>query len=102
MNNPKLTMTEVFDLLVKEREYQERVWPQATSEKKTPGDFAIYMQNYLLAGMNELSHKPGYDGLQNFIRKVTALGVASMQQFGAPGRSQAEIDAAQDRHVTRA
>lgn len=52
-------------------------------------EFLVYMKDYIDAALNLLSHAPdevAEPSARHNIRKVTALGVACMEQFGAPRR----------------
>ncbi len=85
----KVERDEVFDVLDGEREYQIEKW----GERVTPiGDFLVYMQDYLTQAFNQATRVPGPDLLTEntlaTIRKVTALGVACMEQWGAPSRQE--------------
>lgn len=91
----------VYETIDRERDYQDILWPVDASQKKTPAEFAVYMQQYVSEGLNHLTHNPGYDGLLAAIRKVTALGVACLEQFGAPQRSNLDFAVAKSRRDQR-
>ncbi len=94
-----MSRAEVFQLIADEREYQDKVWPKAGLGvgKQTPTEFAVYMEQYLREGFAHVTHNPGHEGLLSAIRKVTALGVACMEEFGAPARPRAQIANARSR-----
>lgn len=81
---------EVYAVIDGERAYQEAqkqgdTWRDGKTVEQTPGDFLSYMQIYM-----GQAAKAQYDGdeqaLLATVRKVTALGVACMEKFGAPPR----------------
>lgn len=87
-----LTRDNVYKLIEGERAYQNAKWPEdpkeITSQKQTPLHFVVYMQEYLNNAVRKLTDTadPGYTQLLDNIRKVTTLGVAAMEKFGAPAR----------------
>lgn len=87
-----MTRQEVYQLLDGERAYQNSRWPddpeEVLSQHKTPLHFVVYMQQYLHRAVQELTFvaDPNYQTLLDNIRKVSALGVAAMEKFGAPSR----------------
>lgn len=87
-----MTRQEVYTLLDGERAYQNTRWPddpsEKVSQKQTPLHFVVYMQEYLNKATQGLvgTSDPGYPKLLDNIRKVSALGVAAMEKFGAPAR----------------
>ncbi len=81
---------EVYKVIDSERDYQEA--QQGNSRRHagqpamTPGEYILCMEK-CLADARDTWYKP--DGGVNslpFIRKVTALGVAAMELWGAPKR----------------
>lgn len=85
----------VYDALDSERDYQDSRWHVGTTPsagQHETGAFILYMEEYL-ARARELSstmadgdtNENGEEAL-DFVRKVTALGVACMEQNGAPKR----------------
>lgn len=85
-----MTRQDVFSLLDGERAYQEQRWPDdgTSSQKESPANFHLYMQTYLDEARATLSHNADftYTRFMDTIRKVTALGVAAMEKYGAPAR----------------
>lgn len=86
------TRTECYAAIDSEREYQNSKWRRPSStdpaghNPHTITEWLAYMQYYTNEGLRiqTLSHseKEGLD----FLRKVAALGVAGMEQHGAPLR----------------
>jgi len=93
---------DVYKAIDGERDYQQK-WEDAESKgKHETGAFILFMEHYLKEarrlestlenGGNGVpaSHHLGRDvrpeGSLDFVRKVTALGVACMEQNGAPQR----------------
>ncbi len=86
------TRAEVYAAIDGEREYQDRRWnaDTTTSEgKHSLEEWIVYMEDYLAEAKHILSRTAWQDGQSkalDAIRKVTALGVACMEQHGAPQR----------------
>lgn len=85
----------VYEAIDGERDYQGSVWNADTTSsggQHETAAFILYMEEYL-ARARELSatlaegatNENGEEAL-DFVRKVTALGVACMEQNGAPRR----------------
>ena len=86
---------QVYDLIDGERDYQQTKWNENVSTSqgvhKTWEEWITYMQDYLDEAKKVLTYTP--QPLADFraacsIRKVVALGVAGMEQLGAPSRSE--------------
>jgi len=97
------TRKEVYNAVDSERDYQDKMWGDRLSGNRLPisslrqsgGDrtvdeFILYMQGY----MNDLVHKGSHfcdtPDKMELVRKVTTLGVACMEQHGAPEREMPE------------
>lgn len=89
------TRNDVYVAINTERAYQAKVWNEGTTEsggRHETAAFLTYMREYLRRA--ELLSSTLADGAVNeagecdldMIRKVTALGVACMEQHGAPKR----------------
>ena len=83
---------DVYAAIDGEREYQDRRWSAQTTETEgnhTVGEFIGFMLDYLLEANKQISRqgepRASQDAL-NTLRKVTAMGVACMEQNGAPKR----------------
>jgi hypothetical protein len=82
----------VFHAISGEREYQERKWNAQTTTsggKHVLAEWILYMQDYLDEARKQLSRNPEPEASRlalHTVRKVTALGVACMEQLGAPER----------------
>jgi hypothetical protein len=80
--------TEVYKLIDGEREYQNQRWvddkmPSGT-HVHTPEEWIVYMEDYLAEAKHILSRQeaPGcYVQAMAIIRKITAMGVAAMEQI---------------------
>ena len=84
---------EVYKLIDGEREYQEQKWnPETTLSEgnhSSPEDWITYMEDYLAEAKHILSRESqliAYKKAMSCIRKVTALGVAAMEQIETPPR----------------
>jgi hypothetical protein len=90
---------DVYKAIDGEREYQQK-WEDAESKGiHETGAFILFMEHYLQEarrlestlenggnGRRIDDGLPGPEGSLDFVRKVTALGVACMEQNGAPER----------------
>lgn len=84
--------SEVYAALDSERAYQQSRWNSSTTTSAGVHSFSewlAYMEDY----MNEAKHMLAREARQNsypkvahIMRKVTAMGVAAMEQLGAPKR----------------
>lgn len=86
--------TEVYEAIDGERDYQEarKAAEGSTSYngKHTPEEFLIYMNSYLAEANDAAARVWGSDckpAILNILRKVTALGVACMEENGVVYRS---------------
>lgn len=84
------TRNEVYDALNGEREYQRKWETESESKgKHSLSEFFAYMEDYIDEAQHILAREPVQTGnpkAANILRKVTALGVAAMEQHGAPKR----------------
>lgn len=84
----------VYELIDGERAYQERCWNPTTTEsggKHSPAEWLVYMQDYLTQAMHQASRYPDPGSRQMVlatIRKITAMGVACMEQHDTPTREE--------------
>jgi hypothetical protein len=82
----------VYDAIDGERAYQDARWtPETTSSggQHSLEEWIVYMEDYLAEAKHFLSRESwntGYPKALNTMRKVTAMGVAAMEQHGAPQR----------------
>lgn len=82
----------VYSVIDGERAYQETRWnPNTTTSggKHSVGEWLVYMHDYLNEAMHHCSRYPDPAGSNQAlvdIRKITAMGVAAMEQLGAPRR----------------
>lgn len=84
---------EVYEVLDGERDYQEmrikRDGSTADNGVHTPEEYLLYMEDYLTEAKHVASRVWGaecHPAILEIVRKVTALGVACMEQNGAPAR----------------
>lgn len=82
------TRKRVYDILSEEREYQDEKWGGSIHDKShTLGEWLLFIRKYLNDAENAM-----YDGdeeaAKNAIRKITALGIASMEVINVPKRSE--------------
>jgi len=89
---------EVYKAIDGEREYQKKWDTAESSGKHETGAFIVFMEHYLQEarrlesilenGGNSIDQRSlGAEGSLDFVRKVTALGVACMEQNGILERS---------------
>lgn len=87
-----ITREQVYAVLDGEREYQDRRWnvnTTPTEGQHTVTEWLVYMQDYVREAMTQVTRAadPAASRLAlNTIRKITAMGVACMEQHGAPER----------------
>lgn len=89
------TREKVYEVLDGERDYQTK-WDTAESQGlHETGAFILFMEHYLaeareLESTRENGNNAPFvgEGSLDFVRKVTALGVACMEQNGAPPREE--------------
>jgi hypothetical protein len=80
----------VYEVLDGERDYQDEKWgPTASHGIHTSTEFLVFMRDYI----EEALHIESRESLTtadakalDIIRKATAMGVACMEQNGAPAR----------------
>jgi len=86
------TRKEVYAALDGERDYQEEKWNEnttASAGRHSVGEFVVFMDNYLheaKAQLSRMAEPAATEAALNTIRKITAMGVACMEQNGAPQR----------------
>lgn len=91
----KTTREQVYDALDSEREYQRRralVAGKPGEAQHSVEEFVLYMDDYMRELKTQLARTWTPDGSAptaalDTLRKVTALGVACMEQHGAPLRT---------------
>jgi hypothetical protein len=79
---------EVYKLIDGERDYQDGKWNPTTTvsggKHQSPEEWITYMEDYLAEAKHLVSreaHQISYPKAMDIIRKVTALGVAAMEQI---------------------
>jgi hypothetical protein len=80
MNN-RLSREEVFNIINKEREHQEKKWGIKHDDNHPISDWLIFMRKYLNEAENAL-YESNCDGVMTAIKKITLLGVAAMESKG--------------------
>jgi hypothetical protein len=90
--NGMLNREEVYKALDSERDYQDLRWNEKTTSTKgkhSVAEFVLFMEDYLAEARKFLSRNPEPEAselaLAN-VRKIAAMGVACMEQNGAPMR----------------
>ena len=83
----------VYNLIDGEREYQDARWKESISpfgvRQHSATEWLVYMQDYLTEAMHTASRETDSHcnpRIMASIRKITAMGVAAMEQLGAPRR----------------
>jgi hypothetical protein len=90
--NTPATREEVFAAINSERAYQDSLWNPETTPTGGVHHIAswlTYMRSYLDEAVNQVSRAPdpmASDAALNTIRKIVGMGVACMEQHGAPQR----------------
>jgi hypothetical protein len=88
-----ITREEVYHVINGERIYQIGKWNEDTTEsggRHTVAEFLLYMQDYLSEAIHQSSRNPDPEARNmalDTVRKITALGVACMEQNGFVARS---------------
>lgn len=86
------TRTEVYNAIDSERDYQETRWNSTTTTSEGKHSFEewfTYMEDYITEAKHILSRESKQNAdkrTQHIMRKITAMGVAAMEQLGAPRR----------------
>lgn len=89
---PAVSFNSVVDAIASERAYQEVRWNPATTSSgglHEIGAWLTFMRSYLREAEEQISRgadPQASDAALNTIRKITAMGVACMEQHGAPMR----------------
>ena len=73
----------VINTLLEEREYQDQKW---CGEKHEIGSWLIFMQHYLNEASKEITTGKDNNAL-HAMRKLTALGITCLEQYGCPERN---------------
>lgn len=83
---------DVYEVIDGERAYQATRWNPTTTTtggKHSVAEWLLYMKDYCDEALHHMARngEPGASEFAlNSVRKVTALGVACMEQHGAPAR----------------
>lgn len=75
----------VYKLIDGERDYQKK-WSDVNEGRRTIDEFSGYILGYALELIHTTSHGRSPEHALATIRKIAALGVACMEQHGAPER----------------
>lgn len=87
------TRQEVYEAIDTERDYQDQRWNIATTASAgihSVSEFILFMDDYLREAKTQLSRngEPQASAMAlETLRKVIGMGVACMEQHGAPPRS---------------
>jgi hypothetical protein len=87
-----INRTEVWKAIDSERDYQDFRWNPSTSTsggQHTVSEWILYMEAYLHEARQKVSTQASPKAEEEALeclRKVTAMGVACMEQNGAPQR----------------
>lgn len=82
------TRRDVYEALDSEREYQAQKWAGHTHSIE---EYVLYMEHYLMllrthCSMTDFQDPANVSEALSGVRKVAALGVACMEEHGAPAR----------------
>ncbi len=96
------SIEEVFNVIKKEREYQDRLWGKADSQgKHSISEYILYIQDYLAEARGIVcrmaSPKCDEDAL-HIIRKIAAMAVCCMEQNGIEEREMKDLENSCDLH----
>ncbi len=92
------TRDDVFRAINTERSYQDQKWGDTLSGgrpgkgERSVDEFALYISGYTHDLVHNASHFGDPADKLDIIRKITALGVACMEQHGAPRRDLHDSD----------
>ena len=84
--------SDVYAAIDSERQYQDGMWNSSTTTSgglHSLEEWVVYMQSYLNQAVEQLSRNPKQIGdplALHTIRKIATMGVACMEQHGAPRR----------------
>jgi hypothetical protein len=87
-----LKREEVYKIIDGERDYQEKKWNSITTSSKgvhSAGEWLTFIQDYLTEAMHITSRNSEPEAtkmVMENIRKITAMGVAAMEQIETPPR----------------
>lgn len=79
----------VFDVISQERDYQDARWDENSTDTEglhSVTEWLVFMQDYLNEAMHQVSRNGDPEASRlalHTIRKITAMGVACMEQRGA-------------------
>jgi len=88
----KLTRAEVYTLIDGERDYQNKRWNVSTTSSQgwhSSQEWLSFIQDYASEGLHlgaREADQVAYNKQLAIIRKIAAMGVAAMEQHGAPPR----------------
>lgn len=88
----KVTRKEVYNAIDTERTYQDAKWGHTLSGNRSGNgdrsvdEFALYIEGYARDLANFCSHFANDNQKLEVVRKIAGLGVACMEQHGAPVR----------------
>lgn len=91
------TREEVYRALDSERDYQDSRWNDETTStggRHTVDEYVLYMIDYIAEARKQLSRNASPEAQElalNTVRKVAAMGVACMEENGAPQREGFEV-----------
>jgi hypothetical protein len=78
-----MTREDAYKVIDLEREYQDRIWGGAEHDKQhSVADWIIFMEIFLNKAKEELRTQGNQAALMKMI-KVTALGIACMENYNA-------------------
>lgn len=86
------TRAEVYAAIDGERDYQDGRWNHETTASggiHSTGEFLVFMKDHLdeaFTAFSRHSEPKATEDTLNIIRKISAMGVACMEQNGAPPR----------------
>ena len=87
----KISREDVFKLITEEREYQNDKWHISEQAEYTISDWLTMIKKYLNDAENGMFDENPNASMEA-IRKITALGVASMENIGCKSRNIKEND----------
>jgi hypothetical protein len=81
-----LTMEEVFELIRKERDFQDIKWGSLEEKQQSLAGYLLIIQKELdEATLGWVKNKTGKDSALTELVQVAAVAVACLQQYGAEG-----------------
>lgn len=81
---------DIYEIIDEERKHQDSLWGGRNHDKfHEPESWIIYMEHYIAIAKKELATKHHDESIpiaMDNMRKVVALGIACLENYGCPSR----------------